>query len=67
MNKNLHFDFTEIGTVKSSVELVGRGISYICKQLDGTMVYSVTDAAANKLIAQNGATYTNDNGMEVAM
>ena len=67
MNKNLRFDFTEIGTVKSSVELVGRGISYICKQLDGTLVYSVTDAAAKKLVDQNGGTYTNDNGEAVAM
>jgi hypothetical protein len=66
MNKTLRFDFCEPGTVKSSIELSGRGISYICTQLDGTLVYSVTFAAQQKLIAKHGGTYTNDNGQEVA-
>ncbi len=66
MSKNIRFDFCEPGTVKSKTQLSGRGINYICTQLDGTLVYSVTFAAQQKLIAQHGGTYTNDNNQEVA-
>jgi hypothetical protein len=67
MKSTLSFDFTDIDTVKSSIELAGRGIQYLATQLDGTRVYLVTWAARQKLIAKYGGTYTNDNNQAVAL
>ena len=68
MQTTLRFDFCEPGTVKTKMILtVGRSVKFICEQLDGTRVYSVSPAAERKLKAQFGGTYTNDNGQAVAL
>lgn len=66
MNTELYLDFTEIGTVKATAPISGRGIKYLCTQLNGMLVYSITEAAEKALIKKHGATYTNDNGNQIA-
>lgn len=67
MKKPLRFDFDQPGTVFSNELLTGRGVKFVCKQLDGTLVYQITEAAEKRLLSIRNGVYVNQNGQEVAI
>lgn len=67
MTTTLRTEFDLPGVVKSAVELSGRGITFLCRQLDGTFCYSVTEAAKSRLMKTRTEQYTNSNGQVVTI